>query len=179
MKRKTMNLAKYKACICEGGAERAIMDILLDNDLLIFSRKDLIEERVLRCRSAKEFQDQCLRKTFDGEISVIRVLDRRNENFKLSDEYKGKVDVVNIVTAPEIEMLIIHSEGKYEEYKRSGKLPGDFCKQNLPKLKYRKKYDDVVNYFDSSDKLVKAIKMYHQKQKDKKEWSLLDLLKDK
>ena len=24
------------ACICEGGAETAIMDILLDNDLLIF-----------------------------------------------------------------------------------------------------------------------------------------------
>ncbi len=27
------------ACICEGGAETAIMDILLDNDLLIFKRE--------------------------------------------------------------------------------------------------------------------------------------------
>ena len=26
-----MELAKYKACICEGSAENAIMDILLDN----------------------------------------------------------------------------------------------------------------------------------------------------
>ena len=27
------------ACICEGGAETAIMDILIDNDLLIFNRE--------------------------------------------------------------------------------------------------------------------------------------------
>lgn len=31
-----MELARYKACICEGSAENAIMDILLDNKLLIF-----------------------------------------------------------------------------------------------------------------------------------------------
>ena len=27
-----MELAKYKACICEGAAENAIMDILLDEE---------------------------------------------------------------------------------------------------------------------------------------------------
>ena len=31
-----MKLAKYKACICEGSAESAINDILIDNDLLIY-----------------------------------------------------------------------------------------------------------------------------------------------
>ena len=35
-----MELAKYKACICEGSAENAIIDILLDNDLLIFTREE-------------------------------------------------------------------------------------------------------------------------------------------
>ena len=34
------------ACICEGGAETEIMNILLDNDLLIFNREQLIEESV-------------------------------------------------------------------------------------------------------------------------------------
>ena len=28
-----MELSKYKACICEGAAEEAIIDILIDNDL--------------------------------------------------------------------------------------------------------------------------------------------------
>lgn len=43
-----MELAKYKACICEGSAENAIMDILLDNNLLIFSREEMLEEEVMR-----------------------------------------------------------------------------------------------------------------------------------
>lgn len=48
-----MELAKYKACICEGSAENAIMDILLDNDLLIFTREEMLEEEVIRCRDGK------------------------------------------------------------------------------------------------------------------------------
>ena len=40
-----MELAKYKACICEGSAEEAIIDILVDNDLLIFNREEMLEER--------------------------------------------------------------------------------------------------------------------------------------
>ena len=54
-------LAKYKACICEGSAENAIMDILLDNDLLIFSREELLEEKVIRCREGKRFEERYLR----------------------------------------------------------------------------------------------------------------------
>ena len=38
-----MELAKYKACICEGSAEEAIIDILVDNDLLIFNREGMLE----------------------------------------------------------------------------------------------------------------------------------------
>lgn len=70
-----MELAKYKACICEGSAEEAIIDILVDNDLLIFKREEMLEERVICCRSAKRFEEQ---------ISVIRILDSRREEFRLS-----------------------------------------------------------------------------------------------
>jgi hypothetical protein len=42
-----MELAKYKACICEGSAEEAIIDILVDNDLLIFKREEMLEEEGL------------------------------------------------------------------------------------------------------------------------------------
>lgn len=34
------------ACICEGGAEHAIMDILLDNNAIIFSKSDLLDEKI-------------------------------------------------------------------------------------------------------------------------------------
>ena len=116
-----MELAKYKACICEGSAETAIIDILLDHNLTLFTREEMLEEEVIRCRSGKNFEERYLRKGFSGKVSVIRILDSRRENFKLSKAYEHKVDVINVITAPEIEMLIIFNEGKYKEYKKSGK----------------------------------------------------------
>lgn len=50
-----MELSKYKACICEGSAETAIIDILLDNNMLIFKRNEILDEKVIRCRSARRF----------------------------------------------------------------------------------------------------------------------------
>ena len=63
-----MELAKYKACICEGSAEEAIIDILVDNDLLIFNREEMLEERVIRCRSAKRFEERYLRNRKQNRI---------------------------------------------------------------------------------------------------------------
>ena len=55
-----MDLTKYVACICEGAAEKAVMEILLDADKLIFKRDDLLEGELLRCRSGKNFEEQHL-----------------------------------------------------------------------------------------------------------------------
>ena len=130
-----MELAKYKACICERAAENAIIDILLDHNLLIFTREEMLEEEVIRCRDGKHFEEKYLRKGFLDKISVIRILDSQRENFKLSKAYKYKVDVINVITAPEIEMLIIFNEDKYREFKKSGKKPSDFCRENLKMTK--------------------------------------------
>lgn len=151
-----MELSAYKACICEGSAERAIIDILLDHNLLIFSRADLIEEKVLRCRKAEEFERRYLRKEFDHKISVIRILDSRKENFRLSKAYRAKVAVINVITAPEIEMLIIHDKGMYDKFKRSGKKPSVFCKEDL-KMSMVKGYDFVHTYFNDPNLLLHAI----------------------
>lgn len=75
-----MELAKYKACICEGAAEEAIIDILLDNHLLIFERSELIEEEVIRCRQGKKFEERYLRKGFTDKVSVIRNLRKKQMN---------------------------------------------------------------------------------------------------
>lgn len=76
-----MKLAKYKACICEGSAEEAIIDILVDNDLLIFNREEMLEERVIRCRSAKRFEERYLRKGFDEQMINLSVLEKNQANF--------------------------------------------------------------------------------------------------
>ena len=172
-----MELAKYKACICEGSAEEAIIDILLDNHLLIFEREEMLEEKVIRCREGKKFEEKYLRKGFANKISVIRILDSRREKFKLSKAYQNKVDVINVITAPEIEMLIIFNEGKYNEFKKSKKSPSDFCKRDL-KMRDVKSYDYVKNYFDDADILIGAIQEYHKIARVQKgEYTLLNLIK--
>lgn len=172
-----MKLADYKACICEGSAENAIIDILLDYGLLIFDREELIEEKVIRCRDGRKFEEKYLRKGFKYKISIIRILDSRRENFKISKAYAGKVDIINVVTAPEIEMLIIFNENKYKDFKKSGKKPSVFCKEDL-KMAEVKAYDFVRAYFNNPKTLVDAIKKYHEMSKvPKGEYTLLDLLK--
>ena len=102
------------ACICEGGAERTIVEILLDNNLLKFSSAQLLDGEILgrRDRSAKNFEKNHLRKEFDEKITIVRILDSINEKFELSKLYANKVEIVNVVTAPEIEMLIKLCPGK-------------------------------------------------------------------
>ena len=153
------------------------MDILLDEDLLVFSREEMLEESVIRCRDGKKFEQKYLRKGFAEKISVIRILDSRRENFKIGKAYEHKIDVINVITAPEIEMLIIFAENQYKEFKKSGKKPSDFCKENL-KMPDVKSYDYVLDYFSDSRILVAAIKEYHRTAKiPKGEYTLLDLLK--
>lgn len=168
------------ACICEGGAEIAIMDILLDNDLLIFKREQLIDESVLPRTSVKVFERQYLRREFDQKIIILRIIYSRREKFNLSKAYSCQVDVIDVITAPEIEILIISSQKKYDEYCRSGvKKPSDYCK-NVLGIKNVKSPKFVKEYFSDPDFLIDSIKEYHRVHKQKNtEASLYDLIKIK
>ena len=159
-----MKLSKYIACICEGAAEQAIIECLLDANKLIFTYDDMIEGEVIRCRSAKKFEERYLRKGFDEKITVLRILDSRREKFKLSKAYAPKIDVINVITAPEIEMLIILNEGKYAEYKKSNK--------NVKSTEFLKEY------FADASVLVSAIIEYKRVSNIRNgECTLADLLR--
>lgn len=172
-----MNLTKYVACICEGGAERAIIDILLESNLLIFSNDDLIDNKVIRKRSARYFEDNYLRMEYDDKVSVVRILDSKNEAFSLRTAYKDKVKVINVVTAPEIEILIILSEGRYDDFKKSRKKPSNYCKEDMD-IGYTKSYDYTYKYFNDANKLLKAINEYSRiTRKSTDYFNLKDIIK--
>lgn len=172
-----MELTKYVACIYEGSAERAIMEILLDADKLIFSWEDLLDYELIQCRSAKNFETQYLRKGFSDKITIIRILDSRKESFKLSKAYVHKIKVINVITAPEIEMLVIFHEDKYIDYKKSRKKPSDFCKENL-RLSKVKNYDFIKSYFADVNALIAAIYKYHRvSNSPKDEYTLFHILR--
>ena len=78
-------------------------------------------------------------------------------------------------------MLIIHSEGKYNDYKKksSSKKPSDYCKSVL-KMSDVKSYKFVKEYFLESRKLLDAIEIHKSKSKiPKNEMTLFDIIKFK
>lgn len=106
----------------------------------------------------KVFQNQYLRMEYDQKITILRVIDSRNENFKLSTAYQCQVDVIDVITAPEIEMLIIVSMGKYRDYCKSGiKKPSEYCIREL-KIKNVKDQDFLVTILQIRIFLYKASK---------------------
>ena len=85
-------------------------------------------------------------------------------------------DRINNARHRKPERLLV-AENQYKEFKKSGKKPSDFCKENL-RMSDVKSYDYVFNYFSNSGILVEAIKEYHRTAKiPKGEYTLLDLLK--
>ena len=168
------------AVVCEGGAEIAIMDALLDHDLLVFTRNQMINYgNIIPRISAKEFQSRYLKVAYEDKLYILRVIDSRAEGFplKLKEPYNNQVEVINVITAPEIEMLVIVNEGKLREYEKSGKKPSDYCKVDLGHRNV-KKPAFIRGYFSDPKKLVKSIQEYHRIHKQKVgELSLSDLLK--
>lgn len=172
-----MAIDGYVACICEGSAEKAIINLLLENDKLIFNKDQMIDRQIIACRDGKSFETKYLRKGFKHKITVFRILDSRREKFKVSKIYEEKIEVVNVITAPEIEMLIIFNENKYEDYKKSRLKPSTYCKSSL-KIKDVKSYKFVEEYFENIDQLVKSLVEYKRVSCIKKgECTLYDLLK--
>ena len=144
---------------------------------LFFSYDDLLEGEILRFRKARDFETQYLRKYFNEKVTVLRILDSRRERFAWSKAYAHKVDVINVVTAPEIEMLVILSEDKYKEFKGSNLKPSEYCKSFLGYSNVKRPVF-IEAYFKDLDKLITAIKRYKKVSKiNHGEYALADLLK--
>lgn len=109
---------------------------------------------------------------------MLRILDSRRENFKLSKAYVDKIKVINIITAPEIEMLVIFHEGRYTEFKISGKKPSIYCKENL-RYSNVKSQAFIAEYFSNIDDLIEAIMEYKRVSNvPRDELTLADLLRE-
>ena len=72
-------------------------------------------------------------------------------------------------------MLVIHAEGKYNDYSRKNMKPSEYVKQYL-RLGNIKSYRFAKDYFSDPNKLVQAI-WEHQRKTSNKKSTLADLLK--
>lgn len=172
------------ALIAEGAAEQAILEVLLDHNLMKFKRSQLLDEEVLRTRSGKQFSKQHLDHGFGPgqHVHIFRILDSQRENFRLGKAYLSKVSgITNIYTSPEIEMLFVIYFDSYNEFQKSKMKPSKFINQYYRKqIGENIKSKEVVYGFwnRQPDILVSTIKKYDQLFGSTKKPSLLTLLKD-
>lgn len=120
----------YIICSCEGASEEAIMNILLDNNQLIFSRNSLVDNEVIRCRKASEIENKYLKRAYGKDVCILRISDSKNEKFTLGKLYRDTIKLYTVLTRPEIEVLLLIGEGEDDKYFRSYKStqkPSEYC----------------------------------------------------
>lgn len=176
----------YVICSCEGAAEETIINLLLKNNMLIFDTNNLVDGEITRIRKAKRIEEQFLKRSYKKKIHIIRILDSKNEKFNLSKIYKLKPnmidsDIISIITHPEIEILLIISENKYDDFQKykNEESPSKYCNRLFKSKIDVKSKEFLEYYFDNIYKLLNAIYLYKSKVNiEKNELCLYDLLKD-
>ncbi|MCL2526240.1 MAG: hypothetical protein FWE46_04220 [Coriobacteriia bacterium] len=161
---------------CEGAAEQALIELLLDRKRLIIS--DLGNVQISRHRGASKVEEKNLGFDFDRAVSILRIADSPREQFKLSKLYRDTVRVFSFYTKPEFEMLTIVAAGKYDEYTRkyrSSTRPSEYCKSVLGMSKVKSK-EFINDYFAETGFLEKALVDYRSLS-SQKEPCIADLLR--
>lgn len=162
----------YVLCICEGNTERAIMDILLDNDMLVFSREQLVNGEVIKRTAAQHLINDYLQFDYEKELLIFRILDSKREKFSLPKAY-DRYRVFNFYTVNEIEMVFINYDNLYDEFqKKQSKLKASSFYKGRNK-EYYKSYEYAKKHLADLPKLCEALR----RSKRKGELGIYDLLK--
>lgn len=184
------NLLKtgHVICILEGSTEEIIIKKLFGNNNLIFKNGDTYDgsrliRKFSRTRQVKKFAKENLEMDYgERHINILRVLDSKKEKFSLGKVYEeriesGEIQIFNILTRPEIEILIIINEGHYQKFtnRRGGIKANIYCKREL-KLNKVKNKEFVSDYFSDVDLLINNIVKYNELHLKRDEYNIFDLL---
>lgn len=173
--------------MCEGPNEMKVMNILLENDALVFTENDLLGLEVYHARQIKSSaQVRTVLNLYPGnDVLVMRVGDKQTDRLTIPPDYKDKIACVEkYCTIPELEMLLIISEGLVKEYDKvkSQTKPKAFAKTHV--VYNRTRYNNSTQFFEDyyggdCNKLIAAIREYKQIKGShrKDELYLADLLK--
>lgn len=170
--------------MCEGKNEETLVNILLDNNKLKFTRDDLIGLRPYNIRQLKHPLIKTELKHYNESILIYRIGDKQNDKLVIPLELKRIIsneDIYKYCTKPELEILLIIHEKLLKDFNKSNRSAKSYAKD---KIKVNgKKYDQssimLERYYSNCDDLVNDIIEYKRIKKDHKqdELYLSDLLK--
>ncbi|MEC9485477.1 MAG: hypothetical protein UMR38_06340 [Candidatus Izemoplasma sp.] len=118
----------------------------------------------------------------EEKVKIIKIGDKLSDKLKIPKDIKEKIDSEEkYCTKPEFEILIIISEGLYNEYQKvkSKMKPKVFAKENIKHngKRYTNSQEWIKGYFNK-DKILKSLMEYKRISKHKKqERYLTDLMR--
>ncbi len=185
---------------CEGKAEGVIIGRLVEEQCMIVNSSQIIwddsfdpSQPYTELRKCQDIETAFLNQDWEADVVILFVQDSLRHKPELSTVYRKHASCVNITTAPEIEILVIHGENRLSSYnkwkqrKRGSKgaqlKPSLFVKEVLgsehASFKDVKNTDFQKSYWRDIDDLRSAIELYRQKADSKKyssHFMLADLL---
>lgn len=172
--------------IVEGPTEYVFFNLLIDKNLLIISRKDLLQREIFtRSRVKHSMVSMISQLPPMDSVEILRIGDTMVENFRIPKGIENRIESIKkYCTKPEFEILLIIEKDLLDEYERvkSRQKPKDFAKTHIEHNK--KKYDNNTKwlkaYFETweDDKFIEILTKYKKKKKHKKgELFIADLLK--
>lgn len=176
----------------EGAAEGVIIKRLYESGLLVTPPQHIVRdvmtfEPFTRLRVAKKIAQSYLNVGYQtdtaSELLVARIVDSETPSFVFPGQYKDMAIVRNFATSPEVEMLAIYKENKWNDWERQSRKnhnlkPSEYCMQNLG-LREIKSTAFLLEYWDDAEELCSCIKQYaqHRPSRKKHDNTLLDLIK--
>ena len=154
--------------MCEGSNELEIVNILLENDALIFTEDELLGLNPYHARQIKNNAQvqTALKMYFGNDVQVMRIGDKQSDRLLIPSDFKEKIcEIVKYCTLPELEMLLIISEGLVREYEKVKSLvkPKVFAKEHI--WFSDRRYDNSSQFYrdyygPDCGKLIRAIREY-------------------
>lgn len=169
--------------LLEGNTEKAFIELLMDKGMFKIDADDMLDLRPHQKRQIDPALHALIRQLPPEEkVKIIKIGDKLSDKFKIPKDIKEKIDSEEkYCTKPEFEMLIIISEGLYDEYQKvkSKKKPKVFAKEDVKHngKRYTNSQEWIKGYFEDESKIRRATSEYKRLSKHKKnEKYLFDLI---
>lgn len=122
--------------LCEGTNEKQVLELLLENDKLIFKKDELINLEIFHSRQIVPNIESHIRAYNSNNLKIIRIGDKFTDNLKIPTSIKHLIKKENIskyLTRPELEMLLIINKKLFKNYNKikSKTKPKSFAKKYI------------------------------------------------
>ena len=171
---------------CEGTNESEAINWIIEEGRFIIPKNLYITEflRKLRSKCKREYflDHEIVKYNIKKKVGIIYIHDSQNENWNVSMRYQEKmalkgIEVINVITRPEIEVLAIHSNSKwYSKWNKGTKSkPSDFLK---PLVAFNiKQAGNFAKLFNNDFELfVESCKKYKSSVTTKNAITIYDLI---